>query len=133
MRSKTSLDSSGFLTQGFWSWFCKLLLFDTSNYWSNPILESLEHKPNKANIVRTTQFNTILNKLPVTILKIRASTCLPKSVPYANPHLETSTMTPHSLEMISNPVVPVCNNPQFYIIIVRSKMRNFKKIWVECK
>ena len=29
MRSKTTLDSLGFLAQGFWSWFCKLTLFDT--------------------------------------------------------------------------------------------------------
>ena len=28
-RSKASLDSSGFLAQGFWSWFYKLALFDT--------------------------------------------------------------------------------------------------------
>ena len=30
-RSKVSLDSSGFLAQEFWSWFCKLPLFDTPN------------------------------------------------------------------------------------------------------
>jgi len=28
-RSNASLDSSGFLAQRFWSWFCKLTLFDT--------------------------------------------------------------------------------------------------------
>ena len=26
---------------------CKLSLFDTSNQWSNPVLDCLEHKPNK--------------------------------------------------------------------------------------
>ena len=29
MWSKVSLDSSGFLAQRFWSWFYKLILFDT--------------------------------------------------------------------------------------------------------
>jgi len=29
VQSKASLDSSGSLARGFWSWFCKLALFDT--------------------------------------------------------------------------------------------------------
>ena len=39
MRSKTSLDSSEFLVRGFWSWFCKLTLFDTPNGRSKCVLE----------------------------------------------------------------------------------------------
>ena len=49
--------------------------------------------------VRTAQFDTVLSKRgvgtaqlkKVIILKMRASTCSPKSVPRANPHLETPT------------------------------------------
>jgi hypothetical protein len=41
--------------------------------------------------VRTVQFKTVLSKPPVIIFKMRASICPLKSMPRANPHLETST------------------------------------------
>ena len=48
MRSNASLDSSEFLAQEFWSWFCKLSLFDIPNRWSNLVLDSYNTKPNRA-------------------------------------------------------------------------------------
>jgi hypothetical protein len=38
-RSKALLDFSEFLVRGFWSWFCKLALFDTPNGRSKCVLE----------------------------------------------------------------------------------------------
>ena len=40
-------------------------------------------------VVRTAQFDTILNKPPVIIIQMRVNTCLPESVPRVIPHLET--------------------------------------------
>ena len=62
-------------------------------------------------IVRTAQFDTILSKPPAIILKMRASTRSPKSVPGANPHIETLII---GLKMILNPVVLVraCHMPR---------------------
>jgi len=39
--------------------------------------------------VRTAQFDTILNELPVIIIQMRVNTCLPESVTHVIPHLET--------------------------------------------
>ena len=47
-QSKTSLDSLGFLAQGFWSLFYKLTLFDIPNRQLNLILRILEPKQSKA-------------------------------------------------------------------------------------
>ena len=42
-----------------------------------------------ANVVRTVQFNTILNEPSVIIFRMGVNTCLPESVPRVTPHLET--------------------------------------------
>jgi hypothetical protein len=42
-------------------------------------------------IVRTAQFNTILGKSSVIIIKMRANTRSPESMPRVNPHLKTQT------------------------------------------
>jgi hypothetical protein len=43
----------------------------------------------QTSIVRTAQFDTILNKPPVIIIQMRVNTCLPVRVPRVIPHLET--------------------------------------------
>ena len=40
-------------------------------------------------VVRTAQFDTILNEPPVIIIQMRVNTSLPKSMPRVIPHLET--------------------------------------------
>ena len=48
-RSKVSIDSSGSLARGFWSWFCKLILFDTvfsgQSYYYSLALHSQQTSP----------------------------------------------------------------------------------------
>jgi hypothetical protein len=56
---------------------------------------------------RIFQFNTILNEPLVIIIKMRANTHSPGSVPYVNAHLNHEQPTRHSPKIISSPVVPV--------------------------
>ena len=51
MRSKVSLDSSREVAQVLWSYFYKLSLFSTSNYWIKFVLFVLLIKPNRANVM----------------------------------------------------------------------------------
>jgi hypothetical protein len=61
--------------------------------------------------VKTVQFNTILNEPPIIIIKMRANTRSPESVPRVNPHLRYEQPKRHSPKIISNPIVPVCASP----------------------
>jgi len=63
------------------------ILFDSQP--TKPILGSLHGNSALIPVVRTAQFDTILNEPPVIIIQMRVNTCLPESVPRVIPHLET--------------------------------------------
>ena len=63
------------------------ILFDSQP--TKPILGSLHETLALIPVVRTAQFDTILNEPPVIIIQMRVNTCLPESVPRVIPHLET--------------------------------------------
>ena len=104
-------------------------------------------------IVRTVQFDTILNEPSVIIIQMRVNTCLPESVPRVIPHLETritdtsfiqnniksgspgmcSNIRPESAyahTVYKSNTSPRIHKEQFYTIRVHSLILQIQRRWV---